>query len=314
MSTQTEATTTTRRLLSSPMSSREESDEKTMIKPLKSPPSTRKSLPSRVRRRFPFIGTTVTFPDESQWAIREGLSDLKLQQDYIPCEASQVYLVECLADPQDLYDGLKEAVVKVKFQIRASSDTLRELEEWLDENEAYYERNPDCETGKEMERTRSALHLGTSCTSNPNRETLKEVHALNLLDSHRGGHAPYLFDFSVATIEKRGYHYDEIVGGYLVFILMPKVPGLRIEHRWYWFLSKGKRDEIREAFKKALLSVWDCGIEPHDISLDNLMWNEEKRKCYILKFKDCTFFNEKKGGTKPEWTDKLWECWQLAEH
>ncbi|KAF2246504.1 hypothetical protein BU26DRAFT_566873 [Trematosphaeria pertusa] len=39
-----------------------------------------------------------------------------------------------------------------------------------------------------------------------------------------------------------------------------------------------ERDEIRAAFKEALIKVWDCWIDPHDSALRNIMWDEDERK------------------------------------
>ncbi|KAF1955192.1 hypothetical protein CC80DRAFT_594384 [Byssothecium circinans] len=225
-----------------------------------------------------------------------------------------VYLAIPVEDPQELYKGINEAVIKVKFQIRASSEVMRENESWLRENEISLLHHPDSAATKaEIERMRSYLHFGIMPAKIANRDTTDEIHALRLLDDGESSHTPRLWGFLATTVKQRGNHFEEIVGGYFCFMLMSKVPGKRIEYDWYWALSKEERDEIREAFKVALLEVWDNGIEPHDTGLHNLMWDDEERKCYILDFEDCTFFNEEEGAREPKWTDDEWKRWRLAE-
>jgi hypothetical protein len=43
-----------------------------------------------------------------------------------------------------------------------------------------------------------------------------------------------------------------MAGGYVVFILMTKVPGKQLSRKDYWGLSLAERDAIRAAFRVAL--------------------------------------------------------------
>jgi hypothetical protein len=61
----------------------------------------------------PFKGRIFSITDGTRWRVLEPLSEVKLQQDFSPCEGRQVYTCVCLDKPWSSY---AEAVVKIKFQ------------------------------------------------------------------------------------------------------------------------------------------------------------------------------------------------------
>jgi len=65
-------------------------------------------------------------------------------------------------------------------------------------------------------------------------------------------YAPELLDFASATLQS-GTHDEEVPGGFLVYTLMTKLPGKRLTASNFWERSREERDEIRAAFKEALL-------------------------------------------------------------
>lgn len=103
-----------------------------------------------------------------------------------------------------------------------------------------------------MNDKRSLLHSCTHPTDLINQDTLNEAAALDRLGELECKHAPALLDVAIKTMQP-GTHEEEIPGGYLVFLLMTKLPGKRITYRDFWGLSLQERDEIRNAFKEALL-------------------------------------------------------------
>jgi len=44
-----------------------------------------------------------------------------------------------------------------------------------------------------------------------------------------------------------------MVGGFAIFLLMTKVPGECIEYNMFWSKTEEQREEIRHAFKKAVM-------------------------------------------------------------
>lgn len=63
-----------------------------------------------------FLGTVVCFLDGSYWKLTRTLSRTKYQQAQPPYEATQVFACICLEDPDKKYEGIEEAVIKVKYQ------------------------------------------------------------------------------------------------------------------------------------------------------------------------------------------------------
>ncbi|KAK2753472.1 hypothetical protein FQN54_007862 [Arachnomyces sp. PD_36] len=116
-----------------------------------------------------------------------------------------------------------------------------------------------------------------------------------------------------------------VPGGYLVCLLMEKLPGKMIMD--FWDYDRAKRDRIREAFKAGWQDMIDASVWHHDEGRRNLLWDEETNKwyvstrtpimtfdfdefikpSYILDFEDATFMDE------PEaWTDSEFIFWELA--
>lgn len=46
-----------------------------------------------------------------------------------------------------------------------------------------------------------------------------------------------------------------IPGGYLIYLVLQNLPGVRLSREDYWNLSEAQREEIREAFKVAYMCV-----------------------------------------------------------
>lgn len=86
----------------------------------------------------------------------------------------------------------------------------------------------------------------------PNEATMQELKALTHFHREGCDSTPHLLDFVGDFIEE-GVDEQEMVDGYAVFILMAKVPGERLDYHKYWNRSETQRDEIRAAFKEALL-------------------------------------------------------------
>jgi hypothetical protein len=65
---------------------------------------------------YKFEGQEFGFPDQSRWLISKLLSDVAIRQTCPPCEARQVFTAIRTAYPRGFYIGIKEAVIKAKYQ------------------------------------------------------------------------------------------------------------------------------------------------------------------------------------------------------
>lgn len=124
-----------------------------------------------------------------------------------------------------------------------------------------------------------------------------EVSALESLTKQGCTSAPTLLSWK---LEKQGPRMW-VPGGPIVFILMEKLPGICPGDGVvdiFLSLKREERDELREAFKRAWLYVTSCreqvvwilindddsrecasyGLINSDASLNNLMWDREKKK------------------------------------
>lgn len=68
-----------------------------------------------------FLGTVIRFKDGSCWKLTKALSKTAYQRRQPPFEARQVFTCVCMKDPHHNYDGIKEAVMKVRYQYAAPS-------------------------------------------------------------------------------------------------------------------------------------------------------------------------------------------------
>jgi hypothetical protein len=96
------------------------------------------------------------------------------------------------------------------------------------------------------------LQLATQPTDIPHHYTIDETRALRYLCETKCAYTPHLLQ---VTAEVGAEWVDEkaMGDGYVVFILMTKVPGERMDYDMFWSKVEGKREEIRRAFKTALL-------------------------------------------------------------
>ncbi|KAK2761126.1 hypothetical protein FQN54_001646 [Arachnomyces sp. PD_36] len=97
--------------------------------------------------------------------------------------------------------------------------------------------------------------------------------------------------------------------GYIVCIMMEALPGETLEFNQYWALGREERDKIREAFRLAITDVGNCGVEHWDPRIRNILWDEEKGKCYIVDFEN----GEPIDPTEFEWDEFYWQRWELSK-
>ncbi|KAH7138575.1 hypothetical protein B0J11DRAFT_422148 [Dendryphion nanum] len=233
------------------------------------------------------IGTIVRFPDGTKWMLTEALSNVKLQQTDPPFEATQVFVCVRLGDAANPCKDVQEAVVKVKYQIIGLRESLAEIEAMVEDREKTLNENPDSEEAIECaEWAQEQLYSATNPVQQANEQTINEVGALLQFRQKHSRHTPKLLNF-VTDVVPSNVNGVVMVGGYIVFILMTKVPGKQISHNeFHNELTVLERNEIRQAFKKALIDVWTLGILPCDQALRNIVWDEKEKKCYVVDFEN----------------------------
>lgn len=96
------------------------------------------------------------------------------------------------------------------------------------------------------------LRIATHPVDTPHEFTKQEIEALWHLRRENCGSTPQLLN-TIGDFPAPGVDEQEMVDGYAVFILMTKVPGEPLTYDKYWKLLESERDEIRAAFKEALM-------------------------------------------------------------
>ncbi|BCS05375.1 uncharacterized protein AKAW2_81176S [Aspergillus luchuensis] len=131
----------------------------------------------------------------------------------------------------------------------------------------------------------------------------REVEALTLLTKAGCSSTPHLIDWM-----KRQQTQDEWVpGGYIHFIVMEKVPGVDVSLN-FDTLDRKERDELRAAFKTSFLECTACGIVNRDSGSQNLRWDAERQKCYIIDWE----MHHPSRKRDEIWSDKKFISWNLA--
>ncbi|KAE8350402.1 hypothetical protein BDV28DRAFT_162980 [Aspergillus coremiiformis] len=111
-------------------------------------------------------------------------------------------------------------------------------------------------------------------------EAYREIYNLKSLTKRHSTCTPTFID----TVT---YYQDDemsVPGGYIVFILMEKVPGRDLSH--LGSLSSEQRDDARLAFIKALWEFSAYGFHHWDPRRQNVVWDEPSKKCYIIDLED----------------------------
>ncbi|KAL1962842.1 hypothetical protein VTN77DRAFT_9117 [Rasamsonia byssochlamydoides] len=128
-----------------------------------------------------------------------------------------------------------------------------------------------------------------------------EITALGQLTKAGCSCTPTLFAWKQ---EKQESHMW-IPGGFLVYILMEKLPGIRLDN--VWSLDREERDEVRKSFKEAWEECRACGVINMDRSCRNLLWDRAAKKCYILDFEQWV-----RAKARHKWDDGEYPSWDLA--
>jgi hypothetical protein len=143
----------------------------------------------------------------------------------------------------------------INHRVLGTVERLRELEDQRNEDQNELET---IETHlrkfveKNLAYTKKLISEATLPADNPNEHTLNEIKALEQFRNTGCVHAPQLID-SMGVQLPPGIDPQIMVGGYARFILMTKLPGSHLQWEDFWGKTEAEREEIRQAFKVALM-------------------------------------------------------------
>jgi hypothetical protein len=183
-------------------------------------------------------GTDIRFPNDTTWRLTEVLSEKDVFFDEGPAEASAVFICK----QQDSEQIGHEAVVRVRMQYETS---------YLHRHDSHQviTRIPSSE--KELHP--DPKHRAREASKTPSMYTKMEITALKRLTRVKCPHTPKL----LSILRKEQDSTMWVPGGWLIFILMEKVPGEPLDHFWKPSMerpamTRSQRDEVRKDFKEAL--------------------------------------------------------------
>jgi hypothetical protein len=105
-------------------------------------------------------------------------------------------------------------------------------------------------------------HIATHPVKTAHHYTIDELEALRILRDTDCAHTPQLLA-TISDVMPAGRDKQGMVGGFVVFILMTKVPGTPITPAMMETKTLEQMDEIRAAFKTAIMCVVDITIQQH---------------------------------------------------
>ncbi|KAL4875898.1 hypothetical protein BJY04DRAFT_201007 [Aspergillus karnatakaensis] len=106
----------------------------------------------------------------------------------------------------------------------------------------------------------------------------REIH--NLEVAANCGSTPNLICNGIQQQEDDGL----FPGGYVAYIVMTKVAGENLEN--YGNMEKSEQHRIQLAFLDALWDFQACHLYHHDARLQNVIWDPDLQKCYIVDLED----------------------------
>lgn len=114
----------------------------------------------------------------------------------------------------------------------------------------------------------------------PSPYTTAELEALQLFTDRHIAHVPHLVCWKKTTQSHHGCH----PGGYAIYTIMTKMPGVTLWDLPYWSLPDSQRDEIKAIFLEKLREIRGLGIAPYDCALRNILWDAATKTLSIVDF------------------------------
>ncbi|EZF78288.1 hypothetical protein H105_00680 [Trichophyton soudanense CBS 452.61] len=103
------------------------------------------------------------------------------------------------------------------------------------------------------------------------------------------------------------HDYDPVPGGYMIFIVTEKVPGISLSQFWSYDLAK--REKIRGAFRECLMELLKHHGYAGDTHLGNIVYDEENDRCWIVDYKHIYVFDD---GEPKVFADRDYRFWGLG--
>ncbi|KAK2793161.1 hypothetical protein FQN50_010024 [Emmonsiellopsis sp. PD_5] len=226
------------------------------------------------------IEKPVPFRDGTEWSVLEKISEKEFVDQDGRDRSDGITLIET----QATYHALqtkgpslgKEGILKIRMQVPPPG-----TEYW------------------EPEQRR---HLAVL---EPGFISQQEILSLQFLNKRKCSVTPELYAYDL------DYQRPSmpVPGGYVVYVLMEKVPGESL--REFWDRPREERRKIRVAFKEALSELYHHDVVPWDHRLDNIHYDEKNNKCYILDYEQSAIVFE--DDDREKWDDYEWRRWGLGE-
>ncbi|OOQ87318.1 hypothetical protein PEBR_17817 [Penicillium brasilianum] len=113
----------------------------------------------------------------------------------------------------------------------------------------------------------------------------RELLAYQDLTTQDLGFTPKLLGYKISTQDKSGF----VPGGFAVWLVWEKVPGVRLSENEFWALQHPEREEIRQYFVKNIQAIYAIGYLPDTSWLTSLVWNKDSKTLYFIGFRlRCT--------------------------
>ncbi|KAK2794011.1 hypothetical protein FQN50_009960 [Emmonsiellopsis sp. PD_5] len=140
---------------------------------------------------------------------------------------------------------------------------------------------------------------------NPGPSTCREINSLSHFNARGCSVTPKLLHVVKSLQEE----WMLVPGGYIVFLVMEKVPGDPLDG--FWGYDPPKREKVRAAFRRGLTELLSHNANPIDTRLGNLIYNEEKDKVWFVDYELVYVDKDQKPS---EFTDSDYALWGLKHH
>ncbi|KAE8150644.1 hypothetical protein BDV25DRAFT_139642 [Aspergillus avenaceus] len=145
---------------------------------------------------------------------------------------------------------------------------------------------------------------GQQASPNPECLSSSEINDFTTLTENGCRSTPNILRIRYDLQDAAGH----IPGGYIVFMLLNWLPGIRLSEQFFWKLPDGQRWQVRNAFKAAWLDCVASGICPGIPDPEHLLWDEATNTIYITEFEESYPADE-----TSVWRDIEWIAWCMAK-
>ncbi|KAJ9224917.1 hypothetical protein DTO169E5_568 [Paecilomyces variotii] len=219
----------------------------------------------------------VTFDNDPRtWILKEKIHENKSQLDkmefdgtHVASKSWEVYICENSADPSE------EAIIKIYKQIPYIGS----------------------EFTRPQVRRRQALPIDGLAK--------KELDALRTFTEKGCASTPKLLGYK----EEVQGPQDIVPGGFILYLLMERLPGSCLDEYAFWDLDESERAKVLEKFKTAWIDCYNAGLVPSNGLGETIMWDPAAERVYFTGFSDSFSSEESPEG----WSERQWDEWDLFQ-